>query len=808
MADLLSLVARLSIDTSEYEAGIKQSEGSMSKLGNFVKGGIKKVALGSVAAIGAATAAAGTLAKKSVEGYAEQEQLVGGVQKLYGNMGMSLKEYAKSMGISTKEAKSQWQTLEKAQNTVLKNAQNAYKSAGMSASEYMEIATSFSASLINSLGGDTVKAAKQTDVAVQAISDNFNTFGGDLGMIQGAFQGFAKQNYTMLDNLKLGYGGTKKEMERLIEDANAYAKANGQAADLSIDSFSDIVTAIDLIQQKQNIAGTTSREVSKTIAGSFQALKSAWDNLVTGFADPNADVGQLVENVVKSAGTAIKNVLPAFSQALKGISTAIGEVLPQAMEKIPELIKNFGQPLIETGASLVLSIITGIQENVPQMLTAASEMITSFGEGLVTNIPTLLSNVLPMIEQFTENLRNSAGSLVDVGLNFITNLAQGIINSIPTLVSYIPQIVINIAGIINDNVPKILKTGVNIVVSLVKGIISAMPTIVANIPKIIQAIYSVWMAFNWVDLGTSIINFIKNGISTAINILPQMLKNLGENAANAFKGGINVLSTSVPQLLTKIGKAAVNAFKSINWTALGKATITLIRNGLSVAAGLILRGLATIGRAGLNAFKKINWKEVGSAAIKFIGNGLKSAGKLILTALKTIGKTAWNGFKSINWWDLGKNIISGIVRGIGSAAGALFGKLKGLASDALAAAKKALKIGSPSKLFDEEVGQQIPAGMARGVDKAKYLVKNSIDRLNNLVIGDMLQFDPDDQFSSFSALSTSNDYQVPTTEILETPDKSPKNVTINNYITVDGSENPQEWTEEFVRTLKLEMRTE
>ena len=778
MADLLSLVARLGIDTSEYEAGIKQSEGSMSKFGNFVKGGIKTIAVGSVAAIGAATAAVGALAKKSVEGYAEQEQLVGGVQKLYGNMGMSLKDYAKTIGVSTKEAKSQWQTLEKAQNEVLKNAQDAYKNAGMSASEYMEIATSFSASLINSLGGDTVKAAKQTDVAVRAISDNFNTFGGDIGMIQGAFQGFAKQNYTMLDNLKLGYGGTKKEMERLIEDANAYAKANGQAADLSIDSFSDIVTAIDLIQQKQNIAKTTSREASETIAGSFQALKAAWSNLVTGFADPKADIGQLVENVVKSAGTALKNVIPAFSQALKGISIAIGEILPQAMKKIPDLIKDFGQPLIETGASLVLSIISGIQENVPQMLTAASEIITSFGEGLVTNIPTLLENILPMIEQFTEGLRSNAGSLIDVGLNFITNLAQGIINSIPVLVSYIPQIVINIAGIINDNAPKILTTGVNIVVALVKGIISAIPTIVANIPKIIQAIYSVWMAFNWVNLGTSIINFIKTGINT--------------------------LSTSIPQVLKNIAQSGLNAFKSINWSAVGHAAVTLIKNGISVGVGLIASGLATIGKAGLNAFRKINWKEVGSAAVKFIGNGLKSAGRLILNTLKTVGKNAWNAFKGINWLQLGSNIVSGIVSGIGSAAGSLFSKLRNLASDALKAAKSALKIGSPSKVFDEEVGQMIPAGAARGVDKASYLVKRSMDKLYNLI-------DPSD-FSwpnpDFSPVSSPN-ANVPISTSNNSPDSnnSNKNVTINNYITVDGTEDPEDFVERFVRQLKLEVRT-
>ena len=305
--DALNLMAKLKMDSSEYDEGLEKARNSASKLGS----GLSKVAsvgakaMGtlvkvSTAAIGAATAGIGAMVKQSVDAYGEYEQMVGGVKKLYGNMGMSLEEYAKSVGQTVDEVSDKYQQLEDAQNLVLKNAENAFKTSGMSMNQYMDTATTFSASLIKSLDGDTLKAAEQTEVAMKAISDNFNTFGGDIGMIRGAFQGFAKQNYTMLDNLKLGYGGTKTEMEKLIADANEYAASIGKASNMSIESFSDIVTAIDLIQQKQQIAGTTAREATTTIQGSLGMLKAAWENLLTGMGDKNADLSKKMKDLVEA----------------------------------------------------------------------------------------------------------------------------------------------------------------------------------------------------------------------------------------------------------------------------------------------------------------------------------------------------------------------------------------------------------------------------------------------------------------------------------------------------------------------------
>lgn len=393
--DFMKLKATLSLDSSEYEQGLDKAEGKTSKL----KKGLATFGKASVIAIGAATAATTALVKKSVQAYAEYEQLAGGVNKLFG---------------------------EEASKQVMEYAENAYKTAGMSANQYMEQATSFSAALINSLGGDQMAAAKQTDVAMRAISDNFNTFGGDIGMITQSFQGFAKQNYTMLDNLKLGYGGTKTEMERLIADANEYAAANGMAADLSIESFSDIVTAIDLIQQKQHIAGTTAAEASKTIEGSVNMVKAAWNNLVTGFADPNADIGKLAKNVIESAGTAAKNIVPAVMQALKGIGQALAEYAPTLINKGVEAIAKLAEGLGK-GAPNILSsmadifgvILQAIANNLPAILNAAFHIALGIAKGLIKALPKIVASVAKIGAQIVRGLGSAIWGKVTAAANGI-----------------------------------------------------------------------------------------------------------------------------------------------------------------------------------------------------------------------------------------------------------------------------------------------------------------------------------------------------------------------------------------------------
>ena len=431
---VFELVAKLTLDSSEYEKDLKNTESGLSKVGS----GIAKFGKVGAVAVGAVAAATTALVKKSVEAYSEYEQLAGGVQKLFG-----------------KEASAE----------VMKYANEAYKTAGMSANQYMEQATSFSAALINSLGGDQMKAAKQTDVAMRAISDNFNTFGGDMQNIQNAFQGFAKQNYTMLDNLKLGYGGTKTEMERLIADANEYAQTIGMAGDLSIDSFSDIVTAIDLVQQKQGVAGTTAKEAAKTIQGSIQMTKSAWMNFVTGLADPNADLATLAKNVIESAGTAAKNIVPAIMQALKGIGQAVAEFAPQLIEDGINTIANFaeglseGSPEIVTKMLNILALIAGtILKNVPKLVKAAFQLAVAIAKGLIQGVGNIIASVVRIgaeiikgldisrkVAQTVDKIRTAIKEKLDAAKQIVT----GWINSIKGMFPF------NIGKIFSGWIPKI-----------------------------------------------------------------------------------------------------------------------------------------------------------------------------------------------------------------------------------------------------------------------------------------------------------------------------------------------------------------
>lgn len=478
---VFELVAKLTLDSSEYESDLKKQAESGGKLaGAWGKVG-KAVKVGAVA-IGAATAAVGALTKKSVSAYAEFEQLKGGVEKLYGSAADELMGYANE----------------------------AYKTSGMSANKYMEQATSFSAALINSLGGDQSKAAKQTDVAMRAISDNFNTFGGDIQNVQNAFQGFAKQNYTMLDNLRLGYGGTKSEMERLISDANEYAQTIGMAGDLSIDSFSDIVTAIDLVQQKQGIAGTTAKEAATTIEGSLNMTKAAWDNLITGLANPKADMGQLMDNLIiaivgDKEGTGLLNqLIPAVQRAVEGIGKFIQAAVPALADKLPALIQSFLPVIVQSAVTLVTSLIQAL----PNILTALVDMLPSLVQTVLTSlidaIVTVTPQLLSAIWQMLKTAVTAFGKIkwTDLGLKAFNKVKDGIESVKPKIARAVDQLVKNVLDKLGftglrekvatafENVKSAITEKLNAAKNTITGWIS---TIKGMFPFNIGKIFSGWV---------------------------------------------------------------------------------------------------------------------------------------------------------------------------------------------------------------------------------------------------------------------------------------------------------------------------
>ena len=371
--DVFDLVAKIRLDDSEYRDGVGKAQGTFSSLASGVGNGLATVAKVGAAAVSAGVAGVAALTKMGVEGFAQYEQLVGGVETLFAGTKQSYAEFYDSMkaeGKTLDEIHAKWFKVNEGRYTALENAANAYKTAGMSANQYMETVTSFSASLIQSLGGDTAKAAQVADMAITDMSDNANKMGTDISMIQNAYQGFAKQNYTMLDNLKLGYGGTKEEMQRLIDDANKVKKANGEMGKLSIESFADVAEAIHIMQTEMGITDTTAREAATTIEGSMSMMKAAWENLVVGMADEEQDLEMLVTNFVESTAIAAQNLIPRIEVTLNGIGMLIEKMAPIIAEALPKLVEAVLPALLTAGVSLITAIVKGVITTLPALYTA------------------------------------------------------------------------------------------------------------------------------------------------------------------------------------------------------------------------------------------------------------------------------------------------------------------------------------------------------------------------------------------------------------------------------------------------------
>jgi len=443
----------------------EKSGDKFEKLGGVLKG--VGAAMGAVAI--AAGAAAVKLGKEVIAAYADYEQLVGGVDTLFGDSSQTVQNYAA----------------------------NAFKTAGMSANEYMETVTGFSASLIQSLGGDTAKAAEVADMAITDMADNANKMGTDLSSIQTAYQGFAKQNYTMLDNLKLGYGGTKSEMERLLADAE---KISGIKYDLS--SFSDLTEAIHVIQTEMGITGTTALEATETISGSISGMQSAIGNLMAGLGNADADIEMLVGNVVESFQHVVKNIVPvienivkALPPALDGILKAIGDLLPTLLSTVVDLFTQVLETLlsllpelIPAAVDAVLTIVGALIDNLPLLIDAAVQLITALVMGLGSALPELIPAAVEAIITIVQGLLDSMDQILEAAFAIIQGLAEGLLNALPQLIDALPEIIMTIIDFITNNLPLIIEMGVKLTVQLAFGLIKAIPQLVARLPEIIAAI--------------------------------------------------------------------------------------------------------------------------------------------------------------------------------------------------------------------------------------------------------------------------------------------------------------------------------
>ena len=607
------------IDSSGFSSGIH-------KIGSIAKSGLAVIS-GLTAGIIASFAAT---SKASLDSVAILEQNLGGIETLF-------KDSA---------------------DIVIENAKRAYKTAGMSANEYMQNVTSFSASLLQSLSGNTKAAAEVADMAMTDMSDNANKMGTSMELIQNAYQGFAKQNYTMLDNLKLGYGGTKTEMERLLSDAQ---KLTGVKYD--INNLSDVYNAIHAIQNSLGITGTTAKEAASTIEGSMNSAKAAWDNFLNGTisAEDFAD---------------------AISIAAENITKNLGEIIPRLASTIPELGRNTydmiissfdqnGTGIAQAGIGLINNLASGLSEAAPKVTGSAGKIVSDLMTGIQSAAPQMISSAADLIASF----------------------AQGIGEQLPTLVPQAMNMIVTLADAVIANIPKIVQAGVSILVGLVSGIINGLPTLIEEGPRIIN----------------EFADAIYNGIGTLLGTGLAMIVELG-------KGIIN----NMPLIIQNAGeilKAIINVFSLSSMLNLGKKLIESLAKGMEAVGPAIKTALSNIGKTGLEAIKNLKWSQVGKAIITFISTSLRSGASLAVNALKSVGTLAMNAFKSISWGAVGKAVITGIANGITGAAGAIVTAAKNAAKKALDAAKNFLGIHSPSTVFRDQVGKNMALGMGLGFEK-------------------------------------------------------------------------------------------
>lgn len=592
-------------ELKDQHGNLDKSGEKALKLGDIIKANlISEGIIAGIKGLGKAIGAVGSafidIGKQAVQSYAQYEQLVGGVDTLFGESSKKVQEYAS----------------------------NAFKTSGMSANEYMETVTSFSASLIASLDGDTEKASEVANRAIIDMSDNANKMGTDISMIQNAYQGFAKQNYTMLDNLKLGYGGTKEEMARLISEASQMTdvqKELGITVNEGDMSFANIANAISVVQKNMGLMGTTASEASGTISGSTGSMKSAWQNLVTGIADDNADFEVLVGNLVTSIvgengeGGFINNMLPRIQTALDGIVTMVVSLTDTLLPQI-----------VVIGTDLILNLVNSISENLPALLESASTIIQTLVDGISALVPTLIPVGISMIEMLITSLLENLNALMpiaislietvvtamldnlpvilEMGIQLIVSLAEGIASMLPDLIPLAINAILNLVDTLLDNIDLIIDTGIDLILALADGLIYAVPDLIDKAPVII----------------TKLINAIVNNFPKIVQMAGELIGKM----AGGLVASIPRLLTAIPEIIAQLvggffryqGQVlsiGVNLVKGI-WEGIS-GSLTWIKDKLTSWVGNITDFLKRM--FGINSPSKLFKEQIGTNLALGVGEG-------------------------------------------------------------------------------------------------------------------------------------------------------------------------------------------
>ena len=692
MQNKSSIVLNMNLNASGFARGIKSVIGSVknmnesmkdatnsaSKMSSVMKGiGSSAIKVGKgLAVAGAAAAPAVTaLVSKSVGAFADYEQLTGGVETLFGAGGRSVEEYAQSVGKSVSDIQGKYDSLMSAQNVVLENANKAYMTAGMSANEYMDTVTGFSASLISSLGGDTNKAADYANSALVDMSDNANKMGTDMESIKNAYQGFAKQNYTMLDNLKLGYGGTQEEMKRLLSDAE---KLTGQRYDIS--SFADITQAIHAIQTQMDITGTTAKEASTTISGSWGSLKAAFQNVLVGLTTGGDMFDQSLDALINTAVTFGQNIIPAIKGALSGVGSLIEGLAPVIGETIPPLINDLAPTLANSAVSLISSLVNGLTQNatqfseclsniiivavagistvVPQLLDAASKIVSNLMQGLTNSMPQIVNGAVTLIEGLVNGLVNNIPLLIMGAVQLVASLANGLIANLPRIIDAGVNLITGIVSASYSMMPQIIQNGMQLVVNLAVGLVRAIPQLIAALPRITGAIVKGFKSVNWFDLGLQLIKSIWEGIKS---IGSEMWNGVKEKTSELWGGVKNVVSEKLNNI-----KSAYDAHGG----------------GLKGATFAAIEGVKEYYRTGYDAINQLTGGKLGEV-VNAVGEKMEVVKGKFSEAFGNVKNTVMTIFENIKNGITEKisaavNKVKEIFGSIADKVSEVWGKIKGI----------------------------------------------------------------------------------------------------------------------------------
>ena len=664
----------LKFDTSLNTGGLQSGMGKVASVAQQALG----VFTGQM--MTRAVDALANLGKSALDSVGQLEQNVGGVETLFGD----------------------------AADAVIASADRAYQTAGMSANDYMSTVTSFSASLLQSLGGNTEEAAKVADMAIIDMADNANKMGTSMDMIQNAYQGFAKQNYTMLYNLKLGYGGTKAEMERLLADAE---KLTGVKYD--INNLNDVYQAIHAVQEEMGITGTTAKEAASTLEGSMASAKAAWDNFING----SGDADQLADAFATAADNIVKNlaeIIPRFAETLPALGGAIIAQIPGLVAAIVPAVLSAGQSVLKQLQDAVLDFdFAGTADKVVQMITGFIEgdglgslldtlvtIFTGIVNGISSMLPSLLPALIELISYVVTSLLDQLPAILDCALELILGLAQGILAALPVLIEALPEVISSIVEFLISAVPQIIDAGIELLMALVDALPVIIDALVDALPQIIRATVTALIA--------AAPQIAKAGIKllgALIEAIPVIVVELAEAVPDIVAAIIDVLA-ELPGLIGEVFAEIVTDL--VEWGQ------QMVSNASTAASNMLSKVSST-----LQQLPGMVWDYLSQAAQKVVTWGAQLAQKGTAAATQLFNSIV-NGLSSLpsKMAEIGSNIVSGIWNGISSGWNWLTNKVSNLANSLLDAAKDALGIDSPSKEFADEVGRWIMPGVGKGLDKS------------------------------------------------------------------------------------------